>query len=81
MTKITEMVVSLLRETMAKTYRRSGGRTKPWWRLAAFFLKRVVSYLLVNTAFKFSTNTLKINGCIAFVTKKLSKGKNFHVPF
>jgi hypothetical protein len=35
MAKIIRMMVSLLSDTVAKACRSSGGRLRPWWRLAA----------------------------------------------
>jgi hypothetical protein len=39
MAVIMEMMVSLLRDTVAKGCRGSGGRRRPWWRASSDFLK------------------------------------------
>jgi hypothetical protein len=37
MAKITEMTVSLRRDTVVRVCRSSGGRTRQWWKLAGIF--------------------------------------------
>jgi hypothetical protein len=37
MAKIAEMMASLLRDTVAKTWRSSNGITRLWWRLGTIF--------------------------------------------
>jgi hypothetical protein len=42
MAKIMELMVSFLRDTVVKACSSFNGRTRPWWRLTAIVLKRMI---------------------------------------
>jgi hypothetical protein len=71
--KITKMMVSLPRDTMAKACRSYGGKwgcVGGWQRFFMDFLNQMVPYIPGNIACKFGIHTLKINWFKAFLLKK-----------